>query len=74
MCMCIQTVDDRHVAFCDFRGGVGKIVCVTLAILAKGFLTFLKTIIIITDQYRILKPTVNKHGRHRQFLFRNGLF
>ena len=29
-------VDDRHVAFCNFRGGVAKIVCVTLATLAKG--------------------------------------
>jgi len=32
----VFAVDDRHVAFCDFRGGVAKIVCVTLATLAKG--------------------------------------
>jgi len=31
----VFVVDDRHVAFCDFRGGVAKIVCVTLAILAN---------------------------------------
>ena len=32
----VFAVDDRHVAFCDFRGGVAKIVCVTLATLVKG--------------------------------------
>jgi hypothetical protein len=32
----VFAVDDRHVTFCDFRGGVAKIVCVTLATLAKG--------------------------------------
>ena len=32
----VFAVDDCHVTFCDFRGGVAKIVCVTLATLAKG--------------------------------------
>jgi hypothetical protein len=32
----VIAVDDRDVAFCDFRGGVAKTVCVTLATLAEG--------------------------------------
>ena len=32
----VFAVDGCYVAFCDFRGGVVKIVCVTLATLAKG--------------------------------------
>jgi hypothetical protein len=32
----VFAVDDRHVTFCDFRGGVANFVCVTLATLANG--------------------------------------
>ena len=32
----VFAVDGCYVAFCDFRGGVAKIFCVSLAILAKG--------------------------------------
>ena len=32
----VIAVDDRHIAFCDFRGGVAKTVCVTLTTLAEG--------------------------------------
>ena len=32
----VFAVDDRHVTFCDFRGGVANFVCFTLATLANG--------------------------------------
>ena len=39
LCFAVEsvfTVDDRNVAFCDFRGGVAKIVCIILATPANG--------------------------------------